>query len=217
MGWPALQQRGAVGKFSRSGFELELDTTDLERIKGLVTRKQYETVARAGLTYAAKATPPAVARQIGSRYNLPSRRTKADTRGPYVTGTGDNLQAELYFARRPPTAMQFGKPRQTSAGLSVALFKGEKTTIRGGFLVTTRRGQRLPVKPDRSKTYKGDAGRAKPRSGLSVIYGPSVGSVYRGQSRYGDQIRGEVDARISEMFTKGVNRRFEAMMRGFAK
>jgi hypothetical protein len=206
-----------MGKFSRSGFDLQLDTSDLERIKGLVSRKQYETVVRAGLTYAAKATPPSVAKQVSSRYTITSRRVKDDTRGPYIRGTGDDLQAELYFARRPPTAMQFGRPRQSGSGLSVGFFKGEKTTVRGGFLKTTRRWQTLPFRPDRSKTYKGDAGRAKPRSGLSVIYGPSVGSVYRGQSRYGDQIRGDVGARISEMFTKGVNRRFEAMMRGFAK
>lgn len=216
-GWHAVQQRVPVGKFSGSGFELELDTRDLEKLRPLVTRKQYQTVIRAGLTYAAKATPPAVAKGISGRYNITAKRVKADTRGPFLTGTGENLTAELYFARRPPTALSYGKPKQTSAGLSVPFFKGQKTSIRGGFTIVTRRGQRLPVKPDRSKTYGGDAGRKKPRRALKVIHGPSVGAIYRGQSRYGDQIRGEVDARIVEMFSKGVARRFDAMARGFAK
>lgn len=196
-----------------SGIRFELDTRELQKLAPLLTGKELPKLVRAGLQYAAKSTPPAVGKNVAAHYGIGSRRVQQDVRGPYLTGTGEELEAKIYFSRRPATGMQF-KPKESRSGVSFSFFKGEKTKVSQSFIQTVKNG-RLPFKPNRTKLQKAQPGRKKPRYALKTIYGPSTGSMYLGQSRYGDEIREKVDERINEQFSKGVERRVKSMLRGY--
>jgi hypothetical protein len=196
-----------------NAFKFELDTKELEKFKPLLTGKELFKLVDAGMRYASKSTGPAVGKQISQRYSIGSRRVQADVRGPFITSNAPEIESKLFFSRRPPTGMQY-RPRQTKSGVDFRFFKREKTSIRGAFLQTVK-GNRLPFKPDRSKLQKPQPGRNKPRFALKTIYGPSVGSMYLGDSRHGIEIRQRVDERINEQFTKGVERRVKSILRGY--
>ncbi len=206
-----------MGKFTRGGsVDLTIDTSDLERIKGLVSPREFTKIQRSALRYAASSVRPAVGKSISSRYGIKSGRVKEDSRvGPIVTNNGLDFHVDISFSRRPPTGMQYA-PRPVAGGLSLQIFRGGRTRVKGGFLQTTRRGQQLPFKPV-SGSYRGDAGRSKPRRAIEVIHGPSTGAIFLGRSKFGDQIKNEVDARAGEQYEKGAVRAYEAMVRGFGR
>ena len=204
-------------KFTRGGsVDLSIDTSDLERIKGLVSPREFTKIQRSALRYAASSVRPAVGKGISSRYGIKSSRVKEDSRvGPIVSTNGLDFHVDISFARRPPTGMEYS-PRAVAGGLSLQIFRGGRTRVKGGFLQTTRRGQQLTFKPA-SGSYGGDGGRNKPRRGIDVIHGPSTGAIFLGRSKFGDQIKNEVDARAGEQYEKGAVRAYEAMVRGFGR
>ena len=195
--------------------ELSFDASDLDRIKSLVSPREFSKIQRQALGYAARSVKPAVGKSISSRYGIQSSRVKADVRGPFIKSNGIDHEADLYFSRRPPTGMQYS-PRPVSGGLSLSIFRGGRTQIKGGFIQTTRRGQPLTFKPAPG-SYSGDAGRKKPRPNIEVIHGPSTGAIFLGRSKFGDQIQNQVNARAGEQFEKGAVRAYEAMVRGFGR
>jgi hypothetical protein len=203
--------------------DFSIDTSDLDRIKDLVSPREFSKIQRQALGYAARSVTPAVGKGISSRYGIKSGRVKADVRGPFIKSNGIDHEADLYFSRRPPTGMQYA-PREVAGGLSLGIFRGGRTQIRGGFIQTTRKGQQLTFKPA-GGSYGGDTGgfmragerRNKPRRAIEVVHGPSTGSIFLGRSKFGDQIQNEVNARAGEQFEKGVVRAYEAMMRGFGR
>jgi hypothetical protein len=200
-----------MGNFT--GIRFQLDTSELKKLAPLLKGKELPKLVRAGLQYAAKSTPPAVGRNVAAHYGIGSRRVQQDVRGPYVSGTGEEIEAKIYFSRRPATGMQF-KPRESKSGVSFSFYKSEKTKVQGSFIQTVKNG-RLPFKPDRTKLQKPQPGRKKPRYALKTIYGPSTGSMYLGQSKHGGEIRENVDKRINEQFNKGIERRVKSILRGY--
>jgi hypothetical protein len=203
--------------------DFSIDTSDLDRIKSLVSPREFSKIQRQALGYAARSVTPAVGKGISSRYGIKSSRVKADVRGPFIKTNGIDHEADLYFSRRPPTGMQYS-PNAVAGGLSLGIFRGGRTTVKGGFIQTTRKGQQLTFKPARG-SYGGDTGgfmqagerRNKPRRAIEVVHGPSTGAIFLGRSKFGDQIKNEVNARAGEQFEKGVVRAYEAMMRGFGR
>jgi hypothetical protein len=204
-------------KFTRSGsVDLSIDTSDLERIKDLVSPREFSKIQRSALRYAASSVRPAVGKGISSRYGIKSSRVKEDSRvGPIVSTNGLDFHVDIAFSRRPPTAMQYG-PREVAGGLSLQIFRGGRTRVKGGFIQTTRKGQQLTFKPA-GGSYGGDGARNKPRRAIEVVHGPSTGSIFLGRSKFGDQIKNEVDARAGEQYEKGAVRAYEAMVRGFGR
>jgi hypothetical protein len=195
--------------------DFQIDSSDLDRIKALVSPREFSKIQKQALGYAARSVTPAVGKGISSRYGIKSGRVKADVRGPFIKTNGIDHEADLYFSRRPPTGMQYA-PREVGGGLSLGIFRGGRTQIRGGFIQTTRKGQQLTFKPARG-SYGGDGARNKPRRAIEVVHGPSTGAIFLGRSKFGDQIQNEVNARAGEQFEKGVVRAYEAMVRGFGK
>ena len=108
-----------MGKFT--GVRFALDTQELEKFKPLLTGREFPKLGRAGLQYAAKSTPPAVGKNVAAHYGIGSRRVQADVRGPYLSGTGEEIEAKIYFSRRPATGMQF-KPRESKSGVSFSFY-----------------------------------------------------------------------------------------------
>lgn len=190
---------------------VSVDIQGLAEIQRLLNPATFQKAVAAGITYAARSTPASVAKEVSSFYNIPSRRVKQDTRGPFLRGSGGDRSAELFFSRRPPTAMRYGA-RQTPSGLSMQIMRGGgRTTVPGGFI---RRG--LPFRSAPGTVYRADVDvRRRPRPGLRVIYGPSIGAVFVGNSAHGEEIRRVVGERINEQFMKGVERSLSAAVRGF--
>jgi hypothetical protein len=206
-----------MAKFTRgSSVDLTIDTSDLDRIKGLVSPREFTKIQRSAMRYAASSVRPAVGKGISSRYGIKSARVKEDTRISQIASTnGLDFYVDIFFSRRPPTGMQY-TPRKVGGGLSLEIFRGSRTNIKGGFFQTTRRGQQLTFKPA-SGSYRGDAGRNKPRRAIEVIHGPSTGAIFLGRSKFGDEIQNEVNARAGEQYEKGAVRAYEAMVRGFGR
>lgn len=205
---------------NRTAVDITIDASDLERIKSLLSPREFSGVQKSALRYAASSVKPAVGKGVSSRYGITSTRIKDDTRGPYFSSAnGIDHLAELTFSRKPPTGMQY-KPKQTSSGLSLQLFKsGGRTIIKNGFLQTIRNGNRQLTFRKGSNSYKQDLQdkkRNKPRRNLVLIHGPSTGSLFLGKSRFGNEIRDEVNSRIADQYNKGLNRAYEALLRGYS-
>ncbi len=50
---------------------------------------------------------------------------------------------------------------------------------------------------------------------LKALYGPSVGSIFLGRSEVGEQLRSDVEQRVSQQFVTGFERALKADARGF--
>jgi hypothetical protein len=194
--------------------QLDIDISGIEELKRLnlfLDRKTIDKALLAGTRYAGKATPPAAAQQIVRRYNIKSARVKQDIRGPYVRGGFENPEARIFFARRPPSAVQWGGVDQDmpGKGLSVKILKAKpRIQVARGFMRRAPGGGfRVPPQPFRRTT--------KNRYPLAYVYGPSIGSIFAGDSAHGEEIRDAVGKRIEEQYIKGIERALGAAARGF--
>ena len=199
----------------------------LEQLRKMLEFTDPKLLAKAqkgGIAYAAKAVPTAAAKSIAARYNLKSARIKQDVRGPFITADG----ATLLFSRRAPTITQFGfkpgsrggtqpglgrgmgwgKPNPAGRPGSAALLKGQRQNYPTVFMAPGRNGIQLPFRQGKGRTASG-------RRRLVVEYGPSVGSIFDGQSAHGRLIRFEIESRINEQFIAGFPRVLDSAARGY--
>lgn len=200
-------------------------------LKGLTNMYAYLGTAslakaqKAGLSYAAKAVPPAVAKGVSAAYNIRSARIKQDISS--VRFVDADQSATIRFSRRPPTLAQFnpkpgarGHQRGLGQGLgwSTAKPKGRPLTalvvraqgrkrFAGAFLATGANGNQLVLR----RVGTGPGGR------LVALYGPSIGSIFLGRSAIGTELRATVQARIQEQFAKGFERSLSAAARGYGR
>ena len=138
---------------SATTVRVELSGFDqLRPLQALVDPQGFAKLAAAGMRYASGSVPAAVAQQISQRYAIASGRVKQDASGPFIRGTGYDLEAVLRFSRTPPTGMQF-RPRMAGADLRLTIQRGTQTTIRHGFIGQAR-GRTMTLVPDQSKRYK---------------------------------------------------------------
>ena len=177
---------------------------------------------RAGVTAAAKSVAPKVAQSISQRYGLPSRRVRADVRAVRIAPDGQS--ATVAFSRRPPTLTQFGaKPgtRGRQPGLGRGLGWGKpvkpgrplsalvdraagRQPMPGAFMVTGNSGNRLVLR-------RGRGGK------LEALHGPSVGSIFAGQSKIGPVLRAETEILIRQRFISGFQRVLDSAARGYGR
>jgi len=71
----------------------------------------------------------AIAKNIGAHYSLSASRIKQDVSQPQFKDGGRT--ATLSTSRKPITAMQY-KAKQTAKGLSMAIYKGQRTVVKCG-------------------------------------------------------------------------------------
>ncbi len=187
-----------------AGFNLTIDLDGAEKLSALtafLAPATFDRALKGGTQYAARATPPAVSKAVGARYNWKAGDIKGDIKGPTFSEGGKT--ATLRLSRRARTAAVFGG-RQTPRGYSFAIFRGQRETFRRGFEATGKQGITLPF-------YR--VGKA--RYPIEVIHGPSLGSVFLGDSRFGTVMKKEVEDRMAQQFIKGIERELGRAARGF--
>jgi hypothetical protein len=150
---------------------------------------------RAGVRYAAGSGKTTIAQSIRASYSITSARVKKDVTAPQFRNGGQT--AVIRTSRKPITAMQF-KARETRRGLSMAIYKGERTIVSRGFIAKGMPFRRV----------------GKARMPITVVHGPSVHAIYTG-GRHAGQIKQATEQRIEERLVTGIMRHLGRVGRGF--
>lgn len=152
---------------------------------------------RAGVRDAARAGRTTMAKSIGQRYTLSAGRIKQDVPTARITDGGQT--AVITTSRKPITANQF-KPKQTRTGLSMSIYRGQRSLVKSGFMA-----KGMPFKR-----------RGKERMPLDVIHGPSIHAIYTG-GHWAPALQARTELRIEDALEKGILRALGAMGRGFGR
>jgi len=196
-----------------ANFQLNVSLEGAEKLSAMaaiLTPKLFDRALAGGVKYSARSVPPAVAKAATApgRYNIRAAAVKDDVKRPSF-GDGGRT-AVIRISRRPRTAAQFGG-RQTRRGYSFAVVRGERQVFTRGFIGKGKL-QGLPL----YRVKAGSESRANGgRSRLEVIHGVSTGSMFLGDSRFGEAMKREVEQRMSDQFLKGVDRELSRAARGF--
>ena len=195
----------------------------LAKMAEAIGPEMLKRATRAGVAAAAKSVAPKVAQSISQRYGLPSRRVRQDVRAVRIAPDGQS--ATVAFSRRPPTLTQFsvrpgrrasgqpglgrglgwGKPTKPGRPLSALIDRSAgRQPVPGAFVVNGNNGNRLTMR-------RGRGGK------LEALYGPSVGSIFAGQSRIGPALRAETETLIRERFISGFQRVLDSAARGYGR
>jgi hypothetical protein len=201
-----------------AAFQLRIDLDGADKLtamQALLSPATFERALKGGMQYAAKATPPAISKAVGARYTWKAADIKDDIRRPRFFDGGRSVSIGL--SKRPRSVAVFGG-RPKPDGYSYAIFRGQRETFKGGFDGTFN-GVRLPYyrTGDAKRTMgKGRyAGTSIKREPVDVIHGPSLGSVFLGNSRFGAVMKDEVEERMRRQFIVGIDRELSRKSRGF--
>jgi hypothetical protein len=171
--------------------------TELAQTLARLSSHDIPKAIKAGVRDAARAGRTTLAQSIGQRYALTAGRIKKDVTQPQYLAGGQT--AIIRTNRKPITAMQF-KPRQTSKGLSMSIFRGERTVVKSGFMAKGLPFRRV----------------GKARMPLEVIKGPSIHGIYTG-GKWAPALQARTEVRIEDALEKGILRALGAMGRGFGR
>jgi hypothetical protein len=152
---------------------------------------------RAGVRDAARAGRTTLAKSIGQRYSLSAARIKQDVSQAQFRDDGQT--AVIRTSRKPITAMQF-KPKEVRKGLSLSIYRGQRTVVRSGFLA-----KGLPFRR-----------RGPERMPLDVIHGPSIHAIYVG-GKWSPALQARTELRIEDALQTGILRALGAMGRGYGR
>ena len=196
---------------------------ELQRLQQLTNPDLYLRAVRGGISYASKSVPPAVSKGIRQTYNITASRIKQDISGIRISDQGTT--ATIRFSRRPPTLTQFGARPGTRANGQRGLGRGlgwsrpatpgrplTATVLRSqgrrpyanAFIATGNNGNQVVLRRSNSNPNK-----------LYGVYGPSIGSIFLGQSAIASQLQSDVQARINEQFIRGFQRVLDSAARGY--
>lgn len=170
---------------------------ELARTLAKLSSHDIPKAVRAGVREAASKGRTTLAKSIGQRYFLSAARIKQDV--PTARIAGDGQTAVITTSRKPITAMQF-KPRQTRRGLSMSIYRGQRSVVKSGFMA-----KGLPFKR-----------RGKSRYPLDVIHGPSIHAIYTG-GKWSPALQARTELRIETVLVEEILRRIKAMGRGFGR
>ncbi len=182
---------------------------------------------KAGVRLAASGARTQLAKGIREHYGLSSARIKDDISQARFSENGQT--AVIKTSRKPISSAQF-KPRQTLKGVSLAIFRGKRTTVKSGIMQFSKAGKfpgTMALKPNPGRRYKGDMQRrddrgwklkprAKPRAGLDMIHGPSIHAIYTG-GEHAQALQARVQEVVAERLEKGIMDRLKAMGRGYGR
>lgn len=152
---------------------------------------------KAGVRDAARAGRTTLAKSIGQRYSLTASRIKQDV--PNARFMAGGQTAVITTSRKPITAMQF-KPKETRKGLSMSIYRGQRTVVKSGFIA-----KGLPFRR-----------RGKERFPLDVIHGPSIHAIYTG-GKWAPALQARTEVKIEDALEKGILRSLQGMGRGFGR
>jgi hypothetical protein len=204
-----------------ANLSLSIDGLDrLASMQRFLDPKLYDKASKSAIRYASKAVPPAVAKGITSSYGIKSARVKQDISRVRIEQGGQ--AAVIGFSRRPPTLMQYGAkagtrgtgrrglgrgrgwspPAKPGRPLTAMTLKAKgRQKVPGAFIARGNNGNQLVLQRQGDK--------------LKALYGPSVGSIFLGRSEVGEQLRSDVEQRVSQQFVTGFERALKADARGF--
>jgi hypothetical protein len=185
-----------------------------------ISPKALDKASRSAIRYASKAVPPAVAKGVTQAYGIKSARVKQDISRVRIDQGGQ--AAVVGFSRRPPTLMQYGAkagtrgtgrrglgrgrgwspPAKPGKPLTAMTLKAKgRQKVPGAFIARGNNGNQLVLQRQGDK--------------LKALYGPSVGSIFLGRSEVGEQLKSDVEQRVSQQFVTGFERALKASARGF--
>jgi hypothetical protein len=188
---------------------ISIDQSGLSAMRQLLDPKQFHKDVLAGLRYASPTVKKVAAREIGTRYAMSAARIKEDIRKP--TYTNDSI--EIKFSRNPPTVRAYGgrpiKSRTTKKGIGIPIgvkfkiFKGKQQRNDSVFWL------QLGSNPFPGLPFIRENGR------LKAYTGPSIGSIFAGDSAFGEAIRKATTEATQVQFIKGVERSMSRRARGY--
>jgi hypothetical protein len=193
---------------------IDIDVSGLSAMQKLLDPSQFRKDVAAGLKYAIPTAKRTAAKEIGTKYAIPAARIKQDIKSIKYDDEGITFT----FNRNPPSLRSYGgkpiKARTTKKGTGVPV--GIKYRVFKGSGGTQKRddafwlqvgGLPFPGLPFRRK--------GPGSSGLIVLRGPSIGSIFTGKSAFGEQIRKATTEAVQVQFIKGVERAQSRRARGF--
>lgn len=161
-----------------------LGSEELSRALAKMSSHDIPKAIKHGVRVAARGGRTTMAKEIGQRYSLTAGRIKKDVSTPQFQNGGQT--AIIRTSRKPITAMQF-KARQTKAGISMAIYKGQRSLVKSGFIAKGKPFYRT----------------TKSRYPLKVVHGPSIHAIYTG-GNFSPGIQGTTEARIEEQLVNGI-------------
>ena len=174
-----------------------LGDAELAQTLSKLSSQDIPKAIRAGVRAAARAGRTTMAKSIGQRYALTAGRIKQDVSQAQFLNGGQT--AIIRTSRKPITAMQF-KPKEVRTGLSMSIYRGQRTVVKSGSIA-----KGLPFKR-----------RGKERMPLDVIHGPSIHAVYTG-GKWAPALQARTEVRIEDALESGILRALGAMGRGFGR
>lgn len=171
--------------------------TELSAALARLSTHDIPTAIKAGVRDAARAGRTALAKSIGQRYSLSASRIKQDV--SQATFLNHGQTAIIRTSRKPITAMQF-KPREVSSGLSMSIYRGQRTVVKSGFIA-----KGLPF-----------VRKGKERMPIRVIQGPSIHAIYTG-GKWAPALQARTEVRIEEALQNGIIRSLGGMARGYGR
>jgi len=173
--------------------ELLNDKKMIAMLQDLADHK-IETAIKSGVAYAARGGKVAISKGLSQGgLNLSAGRIKKDLKDPRFLRGG--REAMVHASYNPITALSY-KAKQTSRGLGVTFYKGERKIINRGFIA-----KGLPF-----------ARRGQSAYPLRVVHGPSIAAAYLNGSRSAE-IKAQVERRMEEQLAKGIMRRLRSFTR----
>jgi len=165
---------------------IDIQTAGLTPMMAFLDPVRFQKDLSAGLRYASRGAETETRKNIGARYALPAARIRQDQYKTRVDGTA----LVLGFRRRPPTLRAYGGRALARGGYTYQVFRGQRQRNDDIFELPIAGG--LPFKRINGK--------------IKVMYGPSIGSIFVGRSRHGDEIRRATTERAMQQFIVGVKR-----------
>jgi hypothetical protein len=206
-----------------ASFSVSIDGIDqLQKLRLMLNPALYDRAMRGGINYASKAVSTAVAKGIRESYNITSARIKKDISGVRFDPSGQS--ATIRFSRRPPTLTQYGAKPGTRGSGQPGLGRGKgwgppakpgrpltamvirqqgRKPFRNAFMVTGNNANQIVLR------------RSNTSSRLYSVYGPSIGSIFLGNSAISQKLQADVAIRINDQFIKGFQRVLDSASRGY--
>ena len=202
-----------------AGVTFTVDSSGIDRMLALTNPKLFERAIKAGIRQASSTAKTQSAKGIGQKYNLTAARIKQDIGVTMPPGADYAL---IKFSRRPPTLGQYGakpgtratgqpglgrgrgwgKPTKPGKPLTFAIFRGQRERRPGAFMARGASGNSLIFQRDsQGKLY--------------AQHGPSVGSIFLGNSRHAVQLKADVETAINAAFIKGFQKTLDSAARGY--
>lgn len=196
--------------------------SSLKKFQLLLSPQTFDKAQKSAIRYAANSVPTTVAKGIGAAYNIKAARIKQDISRVIIQGN----TATIIFSRTPPNLIQYaGKPgtrgHQSAAGRGLGWAKpsprGKPATA-----ITLRSLGRKPVAgafvinaPTKDGSFNQVFVRRKSSGKLEGVTGPSIGSIFLGDSKIAQQLQLTTQSRINEQFQKGFQRAIDSAAKGY--